>query len=69
MPIRRLALTAALVLLGAATPLSATAASESRLRIAITPVLVEHYLEVNRQLIAYVGEKVRLGPAPLVQGN
>lgn len=66
MPIRRLAWAAALVLLGAATPLSAAAASESRLHIAITPVLVEHYLEVNRQLVAYVGEKLGQ-PTDLVQ--
>ena len=44
----------------------ASAADEPRLRIAITPVLVEHYLEVNRQLVTYVGE--RLGRTPeLVQ--
>jgi phosphonate transport system substrate-binding protein len=39
---------------------------EPRVRIAITPVLVEHYLEVNRQLIAYVGEKLGQ-PTDLVQ--
>jgi phosphonate transport system substrate-binding protein len=49
--------------LGAVT---ASAADEPRLRIAITPVLVEHYLEVNRQLIAYVGEKLGQ-PTDLVQ--
>jgi phosphonate transport system substrate-binding protein len=40
--------------------------AEPRVRIAITPVLVEHYLEVNRQLIAYVGEKLGQ-PTDLVQ--
>ena len=45
--------------LGAAT---ASRADEPRLRIAITPVLVEHYLEVNRQLVTYLGE--RLGRTP-----
>ena len=49
--------------LGAVT---ASAADEPRVRIAITPVLVEHYLEVNRQLIAYVGEKLGQ-PTDLVQ--
>lgn len=52
----------ALVLLISTPRLSPAVAAESRLRIAITPVLVEHYLEVNRQLITYVGE--RLGRAP-----
>ena len=33
----------------------ASRADEPRLRIAITPVLVEHYLEVNRQLVTYSG--------------
>jgi phosphonate transport system substrate-binding protein len=47
------------VVLGAAT---ASAVDEPRLRIAITPVLVEHYLEVNRQLVTYVGD--RLGRTP-----
>lgn len=36
------------------------------LRIAITPVLVEHYLDVNRQWVAYVGEKLGR-PTELVQ--
>ena len=45
--------------LGAVTP---GIAGEPRLRIAITPVLVEHYLEINRQLVTYVGE--RLGRTP-----
>ncbi len=60
-----LALTLASVVaaLGAVTP---GVAGEPRLRIAITPVLVEHYLEVNRQLVTYVGD--RLGRTPeLVQ--
>lgn len=36
------------------------------LRVAITPVLVENHLDLNRQLVAYLGE--RLGrPAALVQ--
>jgi phosphonate transport system substrate-binding protein len=47
------------VVLGAAT---ASAVDESRLKIAITPVLVEHYLEVNRQLVTYVGDQ--LGRTP-----
>lgn len=34
------------------------AAAGPPLRIAITPVLVEHYLDVNRQWISYVGEKL-----------
>ena len=38
----------AVTVLGAATP---DAADEPRLLIAITPVLVAHYLEVNRQLV------------------
>lgn len=33
-------------------------AAEPPLRIAITPVLVEHYLDVNRQWISYVGERL-----------
>lgn len=33
-------------------------ATEPSLRVAITPVLVEHYLEVNQQWISYVGEKL-----------
>jgi len=33
-------------------------AAEAPLRIAITPVLVEHYLDVNRQWVAYVGEQL-----------
>lgn len=49
--------------LGAVTP---SVAGEPRLRIAITPVLVEHYLEVNQQLISYVGEKLGW-PTDLVQ--
>lgn len=36
------------------------------LRIAITPVLVEHYLDINRRWVAYVGEKLGR-PAQLVQ--
>jgi phosphonate transport system substrate-binding protein len=40
--------------------------ADPRVRIAITPVLVEHYLEVNRQLITYVGEKLGQ-PTDLVQ--
>jgi phosphonate transport system substrate-binding protein len=54
-----------LAFLAVAAP-SVAVASEPRLRIAITPVLVEHYLEVNRQLIAYVGEKLGQ-PTDLVQ--
>jgi phosphonate transport system substrate-binding protein len=54
----------ALLGVGWASPLQASA--EPRLRIAITPVLVESYLELNRQLVAYVGD--RLGaPAEIVQ--
>lgn len=53
------------VLVGPGT-VSPAAAADPRLRIAITPVLVEHYLEVNRQLVTYIGE--RLGqPTLLVQ--
>ena len=37
-------------------------ADEPRLRIAITPVLVEHYLEVNRQLVTYVDERIGRTP-------
>jgi hypothetical protein len=37
-----------------ATPANA----EAPIRIAITPVLVAHYLEVNHELVAYVGEKL-----------
>jgi hypothetical protein len=44
----------------------ASAADDAHLRIAITPVLVENYLEVNRQLIAYVGEKLGQ-PTDLIQ--
>jgi hypothetical protein len=40
--------------------------AEPLLRIAITPVLVEHYLDVNRQWVAFVGEKVGR-PTELVQ--
>lgn len=53
-------------LVDAGTHGPAWAAGEPRLRIAITPVLVEHYLEVNQQLIAYVGEKLGR-PTELVQ--
>jgi len=35
---------------------SSSTAVEAPIRIAITPVLVEGYFEVNHQLIAYVGE-------------
>jgi phosphonate transport system substrate-binding protein len=45
-----------LVLLGAVATTPAWA--EPPVRIAITPVLVEHYLEVNRELVSYVGEKL-----------
>ncbi len=38
--------------------LPSVATGETPLRIAITPVLVEHYLEVNREWIGYVGEKL-----------
>lgn len=40
--------------------------AEPPLRIAITPVLVEHYLDVNRHWVAYVGEKLGR-PTELVQ--
>jgi ABC transporter, phosphonate, periplasmic substrate-binding protein len=53
---------ASLVSMVLASPLGA----QPPLKIAITPVLVEHYLEVNRQLIAYVGEKLGR-PTDLVQ--
>jgi hypothetical protein len=43
-------------------PVTLGVADEPRLHIAITPVLGEHYLEVNRQLVTYVGE--RLGRTP-----
>lgn len=53
-------------LLGSGAALPARASAEPRLRIAITPVLVENYLEINRQIVAYIGD--RLGrPADLVQ--
>ncbi|MBI2460826.1 MAG: hypothetical protein HYV61_04875 [Candidatus Rokubacteria bacterium] len=39
------------------------------LRIAITPVLVEHYLDVNRQWIAYVGEKLGRETHPVSAGG
>lgn len=55
-----------LVLLGACLIRPSEGWAEPRLRIAITPVLVEHYLEVNRQLIAYVGDKLGR-PTDLVQ--
>ena len=63
---RRLVVFGALALLGTGPLLPSGASVEARLRIAITPVLVEHYLEVNRQLIAYVGEKLGQ-PTDLVQ--
>jgi phosphonate transport system substrate-binding protein len=50
-----LILAAVFAAVGAVVP---GAAAEPRLRIAITPVLVEHYLEVNRQLVTYVGERL-----------
>ena len=46
--------------------LPGSVAATEPLRIAITPVLVEHYLDVNRQWVAYVGEKLGR-PAELVQ--
>jgi phosphonate transport system substrate-binding protein len=49
--------------LGAAT---ATAADQAHLRIAITPVLVEHYLEVNQQLVTYIGQQLGR-PTDLIQ--
>jgi len=39
-------------------PVIAGAAEAPRLRVAITPVLVEHYLEVNRQLVSLVAPLV-----------
>lgn len=50
------------VLLSLPTPVTAA----EPLRIAITPVLVEHYLDVNRQWATYVGEKLGR-PTELVQ--
>jgi phosphonate transport system substrate-binding protein len=51
---------------GLVAPLAAGAGEPAPLRVAITPVLVEHYLDVNRQWVAYLGE--RLGrPTRLVQ--
>lgn len=48
--------TALIALCGFAAPPGALA--EPPVRVAITPVLVEHYLEVNRQLVAYMGERL-----------
>jgi phosphonate transport system substrate-binding protein len=63
---RRRSLLAGLLLLAAGAPAAPAASADARLRIAITPVLVEHYLEINHQLITYIGE--RLGrPTDLVQ--
>jgi phosphonate transport system substrate-binding protein len=55
----------AVALVGALSAWTSVAA-EPPLRIAITPVLVEHYLEVNRQLVTYIGEKLGR-PAEVVQ--
>jgi hypothetical protein len=50
-------LTAFLAILGAlATP---TAEAEPPVRVANTPVLGEHYLEVNREPVHYAGDKRR----------
>lgn len=50
----------------AATPRSAAPAPPDVLRVGITAVLVEKHLELNRQFVAYVGEKLG-SPAILVQ--
>lgn len=63
MPQPLLALAAAL--LAVANPAAAPVAARP-LRVGITPVLVEKHLDINKQLVAYLGE--RLGtPAVLVQ--
>lgn len=54
------------VLLGPMTAIPLGAADPAPLRVAITPVLVEHYLDVNRQWVAYVGEQLGR-PTRLVQ--
>lgn len=54
----RAGVTVILVALGAFTA-PPGARAEPPVRVAITPVLVEHYLEVNRQLVAYLGEGLR----------
>jgi phosphonate transport system substrate-binding protein len=41
-------------------------AADPPVKIAITPVLVEHYLEVNKEWIAYIGERIGR-PTELVQ--
>lgn len=46
--------------------LASEAGAQAPLRIAITPVLVEHYLDINRQWVAYVGEQLGR-PTQLVQ--
>ncbi len=55
-----------MALLAISVALPSRASAEPRLRIAITPVLVENYLELNRQLVAYVGEKLGW-PTDIVQ--
>lgn len=58
-------LTSALLALSCGLPAPSSAA-EPPVRIAVTPVLVEHYLEVNKEWIAYVGERIGR-PTELVQ--
>lgn len=53
----RVGIATALITVGAMIA-SPRALAEPAIRVAITPVLVEHYLEVNRHLVAYLGERL-----------
>jgi phosphonate transport system substrate-binding protein len=63
MPVARLGILVAALLVAVQ---SAAAADPASLRIAITPVLVENHLDLNRKLVAYLGEKAGMN-ATLVQ--